>query len=422
MPTPRSPTLCPPRDTPMPLRRGLALFAFTLTTLAGPGLAQAATAGCMSADGSCEVSNDGFDWTECMCADGSGGGGGGGNEWAGLSEVELGPICEEQLASFCGPFVPPDYVECYDVLGYCIIDNEPEDELQCECLDGSVGGLPPGGMAWAGWSDVQLLAECEAQLAMICVPPPGSIACSNVNGECTIANVPQDLLACQCTNGDGGGFGGGNAWAGYSELELHGECGTQLVGLCGGPLPPPPWLECSSSLGECIIDNDPEDLLECTCADGERIASGGGSEWAGLSEEELFMECETQLYEGCAVGSESSSGTDTGDASDTGDTGTTGSASSTGETPADTGLDDSSGTPAGSSGTPDPATTGDDTTEGASEGSEGAAAGDASGCSCSATRRSRAGDWALALLGLVGLGWRRRRAARGPAIRYHRPR
>src|SRR5688572_30308129 len=117
----------------MHLHRALPLLTLTLATLAAPGLARAATAECMSADGSCTVSNDGFDWLECMCADGSGGGGGGGNEWAGLSEAELGLICEEQLASFCGPFIPPDYVECYDVLGSCTIDNEPEDELECYC-------------------------------------------------------------------------------------------------------------------------------------------------------------------------------------------------------------------------------------------------------------------------------------------------
>jgi MYXO-CTERM domain-containing protein len=387
----------------MHLHRGLGRLAFTLTALAGPGLAQAATAQCMSLDGSCEVSNDGMDWTECMCADGSGVGGGGGNEWAGLSEAELGPICEEQLANFCGPFIPPDYVECYDALGYCAIDNEPEDELACECWDGTTGGTA-GGMAWAGWDDVQLLAECEVQLDMICLPPPMSIDCTNTNGECTIANVPSDFLACECVGGDGGSFGGGNAWAGYDELQLHAECGLQLVGLCGGPLPPPPWQTCSSSLGECIIDNDPEDLLECTCADGEMIAEGGGNEWAGLSEEELFMMCEEQLYEGCAVDAGSESGTDTGD------TGTTSSGGSTGE-PGDTGIDDSGGTPEGSSGTPPPADTGDDTTGDASGGSDGGATGGDGGSSCSVTGRSQSGGWALALLGLVGVGWRRRRTA-----------
>ncbi len=381
----------------MNLQHRLGLLAFTLTSLAGASVASAATANCMSADGTCEVSNDGFDWLECMCADGSGGGGGGGNAWAGLSEAELQPICEEQLANFCGPFVPPDYVECYDFLGYCIIDNEPEDSLECECYDGSSGGVA-GGMAWAGYSDMQLLTECEAQLEMYCVPPPMSLVCSNTNGECTIANVPSDFLVCECNNGDGGAQGGGNAWAGYSELELHGECGNQLVSLCGGPPPPPPWLECSSGLGSCTIDNHPESWLECTCADGEMFSGGDGKDWSGLSEDELFTMCEVELYEGCGVGGGS-----------TGDTGSTTSGDSTGVPGTDTGLDGSS--TEGSGGPPPSTTTGDDTTgSGSDDGGGGAVDGEGGGCSCTANDSSRPG-WALALFGLVGLTRRRRRAA-----------
>jgi MYXO-CTERM domain-containing protein len=392
----------------MDLRRGLPYLAFTLATLSAPGLAQAATAQCIGPDGTCQVSNDGFDWIDCMCNDGSGGGGGGGNAWAGLSEMELQPICEEQLADFCGPFVPPDYLECWGFLGSCIIDNDPEDLLECWCFDGSGVGMS-GGMTWAGWTDAQLIAECEAQLDATCVPPPGSIDCSNTNGECMITNVPEDFLACECGNGDGGGYGGGNAWAGYSELQLHNECGQQLVSFCGGPLPPPPWLECSSNLGDCIIDNDPEDLLECTCADGETISSSGGNAWAGLSNEELFMECEEQLFEGCAASEDSGTGTDSGGSSD-GDTGSS-SGSSTGEPGSGTGIDGSGS----SGGTPPPASTGDDPTGGASEGSEGGAAdgGSGGGCSCSSTGGSQTGGWALALLGLVGVRWRRRAARAG---------
>ncbi|MCX4244971.1 MYXO-CTERM sorting domain-containing protein [Paraliomyxa miuraensis] len=392
----------------MDLHRKLPLLASCLVILAAPRLAAAATANCMSADGMCSVSNDGFDWIDCTCADGSGGGGGGGNMWAGLTEMELQPICEDQLANFCGPFVPPDYVECWGVLGSCIIDNEPEDSLECWCLDGSSGGVA-GGMAWAGYDDVQLAAECEAQLDMICVPPPGSVVCNNGNGECTIANVPSDLLACQCANGDGGGFGGGNMWAGYSELELHTECGTQLVGLCGGPLPPPPWVECSSRLGECIIDNDPEDLLECTCTDGTEINSSGGGAWAGLSNDELFLECEMQLYEGCWVGVGSESGTDTGEPGDTGDTGTTGTTGAPGSTSSETGVDDSGGTSEGTSGTPPPHATGDEST-GSDPGADDE--GTAGGCGCTAADRSAPEGWALMLLGVLGMGWRRRRGLR----------
>lgn len=396
----------------MSLARHLPLLALTLTTLAAPALARAATANCMSASGSCEVSNDGFDWVECMCADGSGGGGGGGNMWAGLSELELFPICEDQLASFCGPFVPPELLQCSGVLGSCTIDNDPEDSILCECYDGTTGGVPGGG-AWAGWSDMQLYAECEAQLDTVCLPPAGSLECSNANGTCSIANVPEDFLACDCGGGDGGGWFGGNAWAGYSELDLFDECGTQLVGLCGGPFPPPPWAACSSTLGECILDNDPVDSLECTCADGETISEGGGSEWAGLSPEELFMECEEQLYAGCSV-SMGSSGSGTGDGSGTGESsgtgvgdGSTGSGGATGEPGASTGIDGSGGNLEGSSGTPEPGTTGDDTTGDLPASDDGATGG----CSCSASHEP--GGGALALVGLVGLvGLRGRRRAR----------
>lgn len=394
----------------MQLHRASALFTLALAAFGTPTLAHAAVANCMSAFGSCEVSNDGFDWTECMCADGSGVGGGGGNMWAGLSELELAPICEEQLASFCGPFLPPEFIACYGVLGSCTIDNDPVDSIACECLDGTTGGVPGGG-AWAGWSEMQLYAECEAQLDMVCVPPAGALVCSNANGECAIANAPEDFLACECAGGDGGGWAGGNAWAGYSELDLFDECGTQLVGLCGGALPAPPWAECSSTLGECILDNDPEDSLECTCSDGETISQSGGSEWAGLSPEELFMECEEQLYAGCSVDVGSGSATDTGEGGDTSGTGDGGTSSggTTGEPGESTGLEGSSGTPGGSSGTPEPVTTGDDTTGDPAASDDGAAGG---GCSCAASQGHEIGGWALALLGLVGLRGRRRTRAR----------
>ena len=211
----------------------------TLAALAIPALAQAATAECMGEYGSCTVTNDGFDEAECMCADGGGGGFGGGNEWAGLSEVELGPICEEVLADFCGPFIPPEEVFCWSFLGDCAIDNEPDDTLYCNCADGSTPTME-GGMAWAGWSDDQLYDECEAQLDMLCLPPPGSMECDNGSGMCIIDNMPEDFLACECAGGDGGSTGGGNDWAGYSELELFDECASQLVDFCGGPVPHPP--------------------------------------------------------------------------------------------------------------------------------------------------------------------------------------
>ncbi|MCA9704226.1 MAG: hypothetical protein KDK70_00055 [Myxococcales bacterium] len=401
----------------MNLHRGLGLLTFTFIALAGPGLARAATANCMSGFGSCSVSNDGFDWIDCMCADGSGGGGGGGNTWAGLSEMDLQPICEEQLTSFCGPFVPPSWVECDNLFGTCIIDNEPVDSIECWCIDGSSGNASGGNM-WAGYSDVQLLAECETLLGAYCAPPASSVMCSNTNGECTLANVPEDFLVCECVDGSGGGFGGGNGWAAYSELQLYGECGTQLVGMCGGPLPPAPWVECSSGLGECTIDNDPEDLLDCTCTDGTVISSNGGNAWAGLSENELLMECEAQLQDGCYEEAGSSSGGETGTTGTTGDPEPTGTTGTTGE--GSSGPDpDSSGGPGSSSGTPPPGTTGSSdgaSTGGSDDGEPGAADGGDTGCACSAGEGPSPGGWALLWgLVLVGRGRRARRREAGRA-------
>ncbi len=321
---------------------------------------------------------------------------------------------------FCGPFVPPDYVECFGVFGFCTIDNEPEDELECWCADGSFGAIPPGGMMWAGFTDPQLAAECEIQLDTYCMAPPMSQVCSNGVGECTIASVPNDFLACECGDGSGGSFGGGNAWAGYSELQLHAECGNQLVGLCGGPQPPALYIECSSELGDCTIDNDPDSVLDCTCADGEMFSGDPGKDWSGLSDPELLMECEAQLSEGCAVDAGSSTGGDTGDSGDSGDSGDTGDTGDSGDTDAgtgDTGVGTGPGDPDTSSGGEDDdgsplGSTGADGTDGlGSESGDGGAVDDGDGgCSCSATRGSDPSGLALALLGLMG--WRRRRVGR----------
>lgn len=340
---------------------GLCLLGITLIELVGPGTAAAATANCMNPDGSCEVSNDGMDFTSCECADGTGVAGGGGNAWAGLSELELQPICEEQLAMFCGPVMPPDGIPCASPAGSCIIDNDPEDSLGCECADGSGGGFA-GGNAWAGLSDMELLMQCEQELAVLCggAPPP--------------------------------------------------------------PPPPPPALECSSRLGACSIASEPLDFLVCECADGNAFEGGGGNDWAGLSEEELLMICEEALADGCAAGGETggegTGGEETGGAGSegTGGEGTGGEGTGgegTGE-PGETGVDDSGGASEGSGGEgPEPATTGDDATGGGSEGTggEGDGGGSGGGGSCSIAPRSTPSGLALALLGLLGVGWRRRRAA-----------
>src|SRR5262245_12444385 len=86
------------------------LLASSLAELVGSGIARAAMADCMNADGSCVVNNDAGDFVACECTSGESPMGGGANDWAGLSEVELQPICDEQLALLCPP--PPVEIMC----------------------------------------------------------------------------------------------------------------------------------------------------------------------------------------------------------------------------------------------------------------------------------------------------------------------
>ncbi|MCA9705962.1 MAG: MYXO-CTERM sorting domain-containing protein [Myxococcales bacterium] len=390
------------------LHTGLGLLTIAGLTLSAPSLAAAATANCMSADGSCEVSNDGFDTVDCMCSDGSGGGGGGGNAWAGLSEMELQPICEAELQAFCGVAPPPDGVPCSSPLGECIIDNDPEDSLSCECANG-VGGGFFGGNAWAGLSDVELLAICEMEIPGFCgaPPPPPGLPCSTPDGECVISNEPFDSIECQCSDGSGFGGGGGNMWAGLSEAELLMICEDTVVTECGGGPPPPPVVDCGSRLGTCEISNEPFDSIVCDCADGTDFGGGGGSEWAGLSPEELETVCQEQLELGCGMGETEGTTGETGDETDgttSGGEETDGTTSGGEETGEGTGTGAETGVSAGETGS-----------EGGSEGTggEGGAEGDGGGGGggCSVSTDSTPPGWALALLGLLGLGWRRRRSA-----------
>ncbi|MCX4246076.1 MYXO-CTERM sorting domain-containing protein [Paraliomyxa miuraensis] len=326
------------------LALGLFSVSLSFSSLIG-GPAMAATANCMSPDGSCEVSNDFEDTLSCMCADGSGGGMVGGMAWAGLSEMELQLVCDDQLALFCG--------------------------------------APP--------------------------PPPG-IPCGTASGDCVISNTPEDFISCECADGSGFGFGGGNAWAGLSDMELVDVCEDVVDMECGAPPPPPPGeLECGNDLGTCTITNDPADFIECACANGLGFGGGGGNEWAGLSEEELLMVCEMQLEEGCTEGGETEG--ETGEPGETeGDTeagGDTDGATSGGSTGGE-GLD--SGEEGGSTGTEPGTTGGEGATDGDTEGASGGAGDDGSSKGCSVTA-APAPSWALVLLGLLGLGRRRRRAA-----------
>ena len=334
----------------MRLHLGLGLLTLTVAGLVAPASAHAAMASCMSPDGSCEISNVPDDMLNCMCADGSGGGYGGGNMWAGLSDMELQPVCDAELASFCG-------------------------------------GAPP--------------------------PPPG-LVCATMNGTCEISNSPFDYIDCLCSDGTGFGYGGGNMWAGLSDPELIMICeGIANTECMGGPPPPPPSaVECSSRLGTCVVDNVPEDSVDCQCADGGEVGGVGGNMWAGLSEGEMLMVCEDQIVELCGEeggttsGDTGDSGGDTGDGS--GDSTGGGEGTSTGH--GDSGEDTGGESDVGESG--EGTTGGPGETDGGSEDSGGSGGGEGGGGGgCSVAPRGASGGLALALLGLLGLGRRRRRRA-----------
>ncbi|MEX1366258.1 MAG: hypothetical protein AB1Z98_24245 [Nannocystaceae bacterium] len=182
---------------------------------------------------------------------------------------------------------------CMSPVGSCDISNVPDDQLLCNCADGSGGGFG-GGNAWAGLNDMELVPVCEVELAAFCggAPPPPGLMCSTPSGDCTISNVPFDAISCECADGSGFGYGGGNMWAGLSDPELVMVCEGIVDTECmGGPPPPPPGIQCSSRLGDCTVENDPEDFVSCECADGTGFAGGGGMAWAGLTEEELALVC-----------------------------------------------------------------------------------------------------------------------------------
>lgn len=274
------------------------------------------------------------------------------------------------------------------------------------------------------------LAEPSTAVASVPLPPP-ELHCTGLTGECAIDNTPQDFLSCECTDGTSDGFVGGSTWASYSNLELLAQCEQELASLCSvppppPPPPPPPVLECISRLGECTITASPVDHLECACSDGASFVVSGGNEWASLSDEELLMVCEQELATGCAIAGETSDtgdsdgGSDTGDSdggNDTGDShgGSDTSGASDSSEPGDSGSDGDGGASEGSAtGDPDPTTTGNDPTSGASEGGEGETSdgdggADDDGRGCSIAPRSASNGLALALLGLLAGGRRRRR-------------
>lgn len=315
-----------------------------------PDEAAAANADCDSPIGMCSVSNDFDDSVSCECADGSGGFGGGGNEWAGLTEAELGPICLEQLDLFCGEGPPPTGVPCETVDGSCTVDNEP-DSVSCDCSDGS-GAFGGGGNDWDGLDDDALFDVCLEQVVELCGPPgPIEWDCETDFGGCDLELEPEPSYSCGCAGGIGGGGGPGGAdWPELSEDELLQVCYEQIVEVCGGEVP-------TTDTG----------------------ASAGTSE--------------------TGPGEETSAGTEAGPVAETGD--------GTEEGPvAETGDGTTGGADDGDSTTVTLEESTSDTDSVTADG--GGANDDGGGCGCDTGGRDRSGLVGLALVGLVA-SWRRRR-------------
>ncbi len=347
-----------------PLRFGLLLSA--LAGLSIPASAHAAQAQCVSPEGDCTVSNVPEDNLTCNCANGLGGGFFGGNQWAGLNDADLQPICDAELAAFCGGQPVPG-LECMGATGTCTISNNPFDWVECECDDGSgFGG--GGGNDWAGLNDGDLLAICEG-FADNCAagpPPPPGVQCGNADGFCEVDNNP-DSLFCECNDGSGFGFEGGNNWDGLNDGDLLMICEDELVMFCSGPV---------GTTGGSDDDGDTE-------GSGDTDDSGPVSSTSGPSST-----------------SDSGSGT-VGDLTTGGPSLTTGGQLDTGDGGSD-GVGTSGGGHSSTSLGPDPTTAGSDGAVSSGGGSDG-------GGGCSTGPRPGPGGWGLMLLGLAGLGWRRRR-------------
>ncbi|MCH9684476.1 MAG: hypothetical protein K0V04_23780 [Deltaproteobacteria bacterium] len=356
----------------MRIHLSLGLFVSTLVGLATPLTAQAAEAMCVGPEGDCTVSNVPEDNLICNCASGLGGGFFGGNQWAGLSDTDLEPICDAELLAFCGGAPPFPGLECMGMNGTCTISNNPIDWIECACDDGSgFGG--GGGNQWAGLSDADLLLICEDQANMGCMggpPPPPGLVCQNADGICEISNFPEDNLFCECADGSAGGIGGGNNWAGLSDADLLMVCDDELVQFCSGGLPP-----------------------ATTTTDGPDTEGGESS----TSDD---------------PGATDTSTTSGDDATSTTTTSATGSPDTGDDDTDPPGTSEEGGSGAASTGVSSNGSTSVAATTGGSGGADGGADGGGDGGGgCSVAPRSNAGGWGLMLLGLAGLGWRRRRRA-----------
>ncbi len=76
---------------------------------------------------------------------------------------------------------------------------------------------------------------------------------------------------------------------------------------------------CSSELGSCEVSNDNGDFVFCECEGGDQLGGTGGSEWDGLSENELHEICLNELAS-CDIGETTTGGETEGQTTTVGET------------------------------------------------------------------------------------------------------
>ncbi|MEM6989566.1 MAG: hypothetical protein AAF721_03690 [Myxococcota bacterium] len=181
---------------------------------------------CEDSTGSCTVDND-PDSYACECADGSTPSGEGGNAWSGLDEWQLHDVCYEQLEA-CPPVAPKGGVLCEGPLGWCTVENMPNDTYSCTCDDGS-GVAYVGFDDWAGYTEAQLDALCEETLDNSCVP---DVSTSTDDGSTDDAGDSSGTSDGGSTSGGSSGSGddGGSTSAGTDGDETGGTTAAATSG------------------------------------------------------------------------------------------------------------------------------------------------------------------------------------------------